>query len=342
MKAKQNSKLDMFNALTVVMESNKKIWSRVKEIEKSYKTFLEGNNKLNILKEDHEKSLQQLIDKKAKTRKELILESLPIANVIIAFSFENKHKELEKKCNFSKKELKKAKDLDLVEHSKTIWREAKKLYNKSIATSETSKSKDKGNGFNIHNYGLTGQMIDKLEIANVAFIEAHLELKDAILNKKKCGQKISSLLKSGTRILKNKLDLLMSLFKTSDSAFYKKYQESRTIHKNVKTDEVKTENKKAVSNSSETKKDLKTIENKEVAIVKVVPKRRTNTIPVVKKAVVINQPKSETDTSKSTLAKPVVKRAVANKPTIKRPSTRKPVVKSKGTENKSVTDEIVQ
>jgi len=341
MKAKQNNKLDMFNALTAVMESNKKIWSRVKEIEKSYKTFLDGNHKLNILKEDHEKSLEQLIDKKAKARKELILESVPIANVIIAFSLENKHKELEKKCNFSKKELKKAKDLDLVEHSKTIWREAKKLYNKSIATSESSKSKDKANGFNIHNYGLTGQMIDKLEIANVAFIEAHLELKDAILNKKKCGQKIASLIKIGNRILKNKLDLLMSLFKTSDTAFYKKYQDSRTIHKNAKADDGKKDNKKAESNSNDAKQELKTLETKVVAIEKVIAKRRTSTIPVVKKSVVVNKEKSDTDISKSTTAKPVVKRNVAAKPTVKRPVSKKTDQKAKVVENKSVTDEIV-
>ncbi len=341
MKVKQNNKLNMFNALTLVMDSNKKIWSRVKEIEKAYKSFLDGNNRLNILKEDHEKSLQQLIDKKSDARKNLILESIPVANVIIAFSNENKQKELAKKSNFSKNELKKSKDLDLVEHSKTIWREAKKLYNKSIATSESVKSKDKENAFNIHNYGLTGQMIDKLEIANVAFIEAHLELKDAILHKKKCSNKITSIIKANSRILKSKLDLLMSLFKISDPTFYKKYLEARKAHKASKTKTVRADNKKAV-HTSETKIEETIPVIKEVSAIKVVPKRRSRANPVVKKPIVSEPVKTVTEASKSSIVKPEVKKTVVSRSTLKKPIARKPVVTSKATENKTVTDETVK
>jgi len=337
MKTKQDNKLTMFNALSSLMESSKKTWLKVKEIEKTYKSFVAGNIKLNVLKEDYEKSLQSLKDNKSSARKNLINETLPIANVILAFAIENKKKKLVKTCNYSKNELKNYKDLELVEHSKTIWKEAKKLYNKSIASSETVKAKEKDNPINIHNYGLTGQMIDKLEIANVGFIESHLELKDAIVHKNKCRKKITSLIKSNNRLLTNKLDLLISIFKATDSTFYKKYQDTRIISKTLKEKTEKNPKTKNENNTGQKKEEL-TQANEEVIGNKIIPKRKPRPKAVAVKKIVSEPVVTSTEVSKSSETIPVSKTTVA-KTLTKRPPRRKPVSKSKITETKIIKDE---
>ncbi len=217
MKTKKINKINMFNSLTKVMDGNNNIWSGVKEIEKAYKTFLDETKKINSLSDEYNKDLQKLIDRKSEARKNILTQIFPISNIILAFAIENKHKKL-------------------VEYSKTIWKEAKKLYNNVDTISEDGK-KNQNTTINIQNYGLTGQMIDKLEFANVTLVDARLKLKEALDNKKDCSKKITAGISKNIRILKNKLDLLITIFEASNPRFYSDFVAARsisTINDNIK------------------------------------------------------------------------------------------------------------
>jgi hypothetical protein len=326
MKAKRTNNLEMFNALNKIMESNKKIWMGVKEIEKAYSSFLNSTNKLNFLKEEYDKSLKNLENKKKLNRKDLIGQIIPITKLLTAFAKDFDQKGLIKKCDFTKSKSKKIKDLDLQNYAKQVWKESKKWYDKSIASSDVEKGKDKKKTLNIHDYGLSGQMIDKLEIANIAFIEAHLELNDAISNKEKCSKKIKSGIKANNEILK-KLDLLMSIFKLSDNLFYKKYTTSRKIVSTDKPVDVKQKDKTEGTKLSDP------VVKKEVEKKSVPVKNTTATASPVKK------PVSLPTVAKVVASKPVVKQAVSPKPAVKRPARKRPSPVAKPIELKKESTE---
>jgi len=252
MKLKKVNKIKMFNSLTKVMGSNKKIWLGVKEIEKAYKTFLNRTNKINMMKGEYDKDIQNLIDRKLLARKNIITEVFPISNLIVAFAIESNHKKLVKKCNFSKTEFSKAKDLELIEYSTTIWEEAKKLYNISISPPKIAKKNQKLAELNILNYGLTFQLIDKLELANATFVDSRVELINAYEYKKKCGKKITIGVKKNMLLLKKKLDLLMTIFNSTEPEFYSDFVAARTIissNQNIKK-KSKTQKKPKTENNS--------------------------------------------------------------------------------------------
>jgi hypothetical protein len=333
MKTKKINKLKMFNNLSRVMDNNKKIWSNVKEIEKAYKSFLDGTNKLNLLKDEYDKDLKGLIDRKLFARKNLIIEAFPIISVIKAFAIDNKQRKLIKKCNFSKAELRNARDLELVEYSKLIWKEAKKLYSNSIATPDNAKASQKTASINIHNYGLTGQMIDKLEIANVTLVEARLELRDAYAYKKNCRKKITSGIQKNNDILKNKLDLLMTIFKASDAGFYSDYNKTRSLSKIVENIKQKSENTNSQKKTEESSQKISKVDEpieKEKNAKTIISPVKTNTV----KKVVSKSTSATIPVIKSDETKPVVKR-----PPVKRPSRRKPVAKTVVVEKKEITNE---
>ena len=343
MKTKKVSKMQMFNSLIKVMDGNKKIWSSVKEITKAYKSFLDGTNKLNLLKDEYEKDLNNLIDRKAFARKSLIIEALPISNVIVAFAIENNKKKLVKKCNYSKAELRKAKDLELLEYSKSIWKEAKKLYSNSVATPDNTKKNQKGNEINIHNYGLTGQMIDKLEIANVTLVETRLELMDAYGYKKQCKKKITAGIDKNISLLKNKLDLLITIFKASDPGFYEAFVAARTIKKVNIISKPKSEKPKSGKKSDIVKGSSHQEENVEVKKVIV----ETKTPPIITEQV--KKPLRKPVSSKPVITKvegvtPMVKKPAARRPAVRKPPvkktvTTKPDTTIKTSENKEDTVE---
>jgi hypothetical protein len=74
-------------------------------------------------------------------------------------------------------------------------------------------------------------MIIDLKVANKEFIRSLLALHEAIENKDLMTREISSTLKKNDKMLKNKLDLLLTIFETSNPDFYKTYMEARVIHK---------------------------------------------------------------------------------------------------------------
>ncbi len=320
----------MFNSLTTIMESNKKIWIGVKEIDKAYSSFLETTNKLNFLKEEYDKNLSSLIDKKKVTRKALIQHIMPITNIITAFARDFNKKGLVKKCDFTKSESKEIGDLDLQNYAKGIWKQAKKLYDKSIASTDVEKSKDNEKTINIHNYGLSEQMIDKLEITNIAFIEANLELYDAISQKEKCSKKLKSGIKVNNNLLKNKLDLLMSIYKISDNQFYKKYTSCRKIDANVKADDVKQKEK---SVSAKTSKSAIKKEHEKNAVIE----KTTN--PAINEAKKAN---SLITGAKRFISKPVIKNTVSPKPAVKRPPRKRPSTVVKKIQIKKDSTDLTQ
>jgi hypothetical protein len=237
MKSKQKNKLNMYNTVFGVMNDHKEIWTGVFQLKSVFKKFSENLSRLTALKTDQEMDLQPLLDAVSEKRKSIIVQVNPVANIIIAYAHDKNEKKLIKKLNLSKKKLAKSKDSELIENSRIIYKAAKKLLKKSSIESEKSDKKSVG----IVDYGLNEKMISDLDAAKKDFVESRLVLDEAIQNKKMKGKKITSILKKNERLLKNKMDLLLTIFATSNPEFHKTYLEARVIHK---TEIVKIKGKK--------------------------------------------------------------------------------------------------
>lgn len=242
MKTKQNAKLKMHQAVLDVMNGSEEIWGVVPQLKNVLEVFSENVKAVDELKAHRGKDIKPLLDYKLVKRKELIDLSLPALNVLIVYGHDAKDKELLKKLNFSRNKLTKSKDLDLIEKCKLIYKTAHKFYMKSL---ETKEAEDE-NKIDIFGYGLNDKMLEEIEIAEKAFVESLSELKAGIKNKTLVSQQITSKLKENDKLLRNKIDLLISIFETSNPEIFKKYIKSRIIQKESakKAEEVKKGKKK--------------------------------------------------------------------------------------------------
>jgi hypothetical protein len=241
MKTKQNAKRKMHQAVLTVMNDSKEIWGVVPQLVNVMEIFSENVKVVNELKSEHGKDIKALLDNKLNKRKELIEISLPVLNVLLAFGHDLKDKDLLKKLNFSRNKLTKSKDLDLIENCKLIYKTAHKFYLKSLETKETNAE----NSIDIFSYGLNDKMLEDIEIAEKAFIEALTGLKAAVKQKAMVSQQINMKIKENDKLLQNKIDLLMSIFEPSNPDLYKSYNESRKIQKeSVQKEEVVKKGKK--------------------------------------------------------------------------------------------------
>lgn len=244
MKTKQVNKQNMFNAVYSIMNDNEQTWTKVYQLKKIFGKFAENNNRLTVLKTEQEKDLQPLLSAMFEKRETLITLCTPVVNIILAYSHDKKEEKLLKKMNHSKNKLVKSKDSDLIEECKTIGKAAKKLFKQSIGEKEKSDKK----AVNILEYGLTEKMIVDLDNAGKNFVESLLAMHEAIQNKDKMGKEITSVLKKNKKLLENKIDLLISIFETSNPDFYKSYMDARVIQK---TEIVKIKDKKTKKTKKE-------------------------------------------------------------------------------------------
>lgn len=231
MKTKQKFKLKMYNAVTGIMNENNSIWAEVEKLKTSFETFELNTNLLNELKAEHEKDLQPLVELKAEKRIGLIKLTVPVVNIILAFAHDEDDKDLLKKFNFSRNKLAKSKDLILIENCKTVFKTAGKLVNKSVHAAEQVDSKLKEDAINIFSYGLSNKLMTDLELAVKDFIDSHLNLRNALEAKNKCIKKITEVMKENDKLLRNKLDLIITIYKNTQTEFYVEYCKAREIEK---------------------------------------------------------------------------------------------------------------
>lgn len=242
MKNKQSAKLKMQQAVLDVMNGSEEIWGVVPQLKNVMQVFSENVKAIDEFKAEQGNDIEPLIDDKLQKRKELIDSSLPVLNVLLAYGHDVKDKELLKKLNFSRNKLTKSKDLVLIKNCRLIYKMANKFYMKSLEIKESKAN----NKIDIFGYGLNDKMLEEMITAEKAFVESLSELKVGLKNKNLNGKQITSKLKENDKLLRNKIDLLISIFETSNSELFNKYSESRKIQKEtVKEEEVKKgENKK--------------------------------------------------------------------------------------------------
>lgn len=247
MKNKQIKKLKMYLAVSGVVEKNINKINEVAALKNTYEEFITNNDEIIKLKAENEKSTTAVVDKKSKKREYLVNQTVPICNILQVYAMDANDAKLGKKINYSRNKLTKSTDSELINKSNKVWKTAKQIYGNSLEGVDnlTSKSKKVQPSANINSYGLTGELIDKLENANKEFVESVLTLKDAIAYKNKCAKKITEFVKANDKLLRNKMDRLMTLFELSDKSFYQEYKNARILPQDAEP--IKKETKPATA-----------------------------------------------------------------------------------------------
>lgn len=227
----------MYNAVYSVMNDHKEIWTGVFQLKSVFVKFSENLSRLTALKAEQEMDLQPLLDAVSEKRESLMVLVNPVANITLAYANDHKKKELINKLKLSINKLTTSNDLDLIDNSKVIHKVAKKLIKKSVTETEELDNKS----VNIVDYGLNEKMVIDLNVAKKDFVKSLMALHEATQNKVIMGKQITSILKKNERLLKNKMDLLLTIFATSKTDFYKTYIQTRVIQKSEMT---KTKGKK--------------------------------------------------------------------------------------------------
>lgn len=240
MKNIQSAKLKMHQAVLDVMNGNEEIWGVVPQLKTVMEVFSENVKTVDGLIAEQEKDKKTLLDDKPEKRKELIDLTLPVLNVLLAYGHDAKDKKLLKKLNFSRNKITKLKDLDLIENCKFVYKTARKFYKKS----QEAKEAEAENTNDILSYGLNDKMLEDIKIAEKAFIKSLSGFNAGLKNRNLVGKQIISKLKENDKLLRNKIDLLVSIFEKSNSELYNKYSESRIINEETDKEEKGKKGKK--------------------------------------------------------------------------------------------------
>lgn len=210
------------------------------------------------------------------SRKELLEAIMPVVNIMQIFAFDRKKKKLRKQLeSFNTEYFQKCSDKKLVNISKKIWMISNKycgytldFFNKNKSLINAYKSKS---SFLKNRYGLTTEMIRKIEEANIKFIESLLLYEDELTEKNKILKNVKKADRKIEKLLEYKIDRYMSLFENVNPDLFKEYQKLRleqfkgeagTIEKITESENLPIEK----DSGQKAKKHQKiTIENKENA-----------------------------------------------------------------------------
>lgn len=299
MKDKEIVKFKMFKGVLTVMNSSKGLFAEVKELEKSFESLTECVKTIEALIKEQEKDLSILTTKKADARTSLIEKAVPVTNIILAYAYDIKDNSYFKKMDFSKNKLVKAKDQALKEKCSTISKVARKLF-ASVSISENNKTKNP----NITDYGLTGQIIDELEVRLAAFTNTLKLQKDALIHKSNCTKKMGEKFQETEKLLKNKIDRLMTIYLEKNSRLYFDYKNARALE----VDKLEVEVKKPI---------VSAMENNKAPVSRIKPgvvspvKPRSQRISVAKKVVTPKQSPSPDTIKTETKTNTPIKNEVA-------------------------------
>jgi hypothetical protein len=327
MKTKILNKLKKFVALKKHIADNHHIWNSIIEIESAAKKFISNVDKMNELKSSIDIDLKSIIDKKEQYKKTLLKEGMPVINVLMVYARENRNKSLSKLLNQGKKKIEDLKDTKLLNYFKAISKESKKLYTKSL-TGKENENLQVEEIKSILNYGLNGNMVDNLEEEKINFEHAYFAYTEAKSQKIKDLLKFKILSKKNSDLLKNKIDLLVSVFEKTDPGFYKQYKALRHNVKKAKGKiKIKVKSSQPKSNVKKIDK-IQKIDEKDTAKLSSVgntdkkssPVKKTQVKPAIKQKTVTaikkSKPKPKASTTKSKVSKPrrkpVVKKVEKN------------------------------
>jgi len=221
---KYDSKLQMFERVSVILENNLAKWNGITAFREIYDEFMKNFAKLKKLSEKQIQKPATLYNAKKRLLDQLVEKVMPVANILEVYGTDHKEKRI-KPVKITRNKLSKSKDSVVLKKCGYVLQTSSKLYNKALK--KARRIKNQGAGTSILNYGLTEGMIHKLEESYDKFKKESDYVGDLLKQEKKIAGKIKTLVNQNKKLLCKKLDKLMILFESRDPEFHQLYQQSR-------------------------------------------------------------------------------------------------------------------
>lgn len=216
---KTGATLKMFEELTQFMENNLEKWNSIDEIRRTYDEFTHNLKKIRDLQPELERDLTPVAKELDEKRSILAQRLFPITNILEVYSEDHKPGTKKELFPLNQKKLESLGNRKILKQSKTLYRVVEKYLQKSDQSEEDGKEPAQ----DIKRYGMTGVMLNDLHSAIQGFESAVQLRKDVKTYRDKVEKKQDSLIKANRKLLKNRLNKLMTVFSGTHPGFYREY-----------------------------------------------------------------------------------------------------------------------
>jgi hypothetical protein len=209
---KSLSLIAMFEEINSFMERNLEKWNSIEEIRRTYDEFINNLKKIKELQPELERDLSP-VRKELQERRDLLLQKIfPIGNILEVYVEDHKPGKKAMSLIINHKKIESFGNKKLLTHSERL----SKLIIKYMHRTENSEQ-------DIKRYGLTQSMLDELNSTCKEFISSFQLLEDVESYRNRTRQKRDVLISTNRKLLKKRMNKLMTVFSGTHSSFYREY-----------------------------------------------------------------------------------------------------------------------
>jgi len=209
---KSLSRIAMFEEINSFMESNLEKWNSIQEIRRTYDEFINNLKKIKELQPELERDLSP-VRKELQERRDLLLQKIfPVVNILEVYTEDHKPGKKALSLIISSKKLESLGNRKLLLHSERL----SKLINKYLHRTENAEQ-------DIKRYGLTQSMLDELNSTAKQFLSSVQLREDVVSYRKRTKKKRDGLILTSRKLLKKRLNKLMTVFSGTHPSFYQEY-----------------------------------------------------------------------------------------------------------------------
>ena len=207
----QENKLKMYFAVQQVLHNHTKVFKNLKAFVNVFTQFGNTLKEIQNTRLIEEGKLTGISQDKAQAKKEATNKAMEIAATVFAYASSTTNNTLKDKINYSATDLRRSRDTILLDQLHVIHDTAKD----ELA--------------NLGDYGLEVNDLTKLLALISAFEQLMYEPRVALTDRVQATAQLVVLFLRGDKLLKEQLDKLMVLYKTTEATFYHKYTGARKI-----------------------------------------------------------------------------------------------------------------
>ena len=212
--------ITLFEKLVTYMENNLDKWNSIEEIRRTYDEFTQNLKKIKELQPELEQDLAPVKKELENNREHLIQRLFPLENILEVYAEDHKMGKKARSLLLSRKQLTALSNKNLLVHAKSL----NKLIDKYMHRAEDPKVRGQiSPAQDIKRYGLTQSMIDNLNSASHQYESSLHLLKDVFIYRSKVQKKRDTLVTTNRKLLKKRLNKLMTVFSGTHPSFYLEY-----------------------------------------------------------------------------------------------------------------------
>jgi len=209
---KSLSRIAIFEEINSFMESNLEKWNSIEEIRRTYDEFINNLKKIKELQPELERDLSP-VRKELQDRRDLLLQKIfPVGNILEVYAEDYKPGKKARSLIISQKKIESIGNKELLDHAERL----SKLINKYMHRTKDAEQ-------DIKRYGLTQSMLDGLHSTGQQFLSSIQLRQDVESYRNRTRKKRDVLITANRKLLKKRLNKLMTVFSGTHPSFYQEY-----------------------------------------------------------------------------------------------------------------------